>query len=329
MLRSRIRLIIGSLLVQVWSITPASFGQATSGNIIGTVSDPSGAVIGGVQITVTNAGTGVSATVQSNESGNYEITHLLPGTYKVSFSKQGFQTIVQENVSVVVGQSSPVNVTLQVGQTQQNVTVTAAPPLMQVDRAEVATHLDSQTIENIPVLNRNFTNFELLLPGTVQNNFQHPLNENPSNDILVNTNGQEYAGDNFVIDGASNNDVVLGIIAVNPPLDSIQETKISTSNYDPEFSQAVGAVIQVHTKSGTNNLHGSLFEYLQNNVFQARDPFSEGLHAPGTPAPPDRGVPELRWNQFGGSIGGPIKKDKAFFFFDYQGSRENLGGPRC
>jgi hypothetical protein len=290
---------------------PASFGQATYGSIIGTVTDSTGAVVDSAQIKALNTGTTVSSTTETNQSGNYQLTQLLPGTYKVTFSKQGFQSFVQENVTVAVGQSSPLNVPLQVGAMQQNVTVTAAPPLLETDRAEVATPLSSQEIQNLPILNRNFTNLELLIPGNVMNNFQHPLNENPSNDILVNTNGQEYAGNNFMIDGASNNDAVLGIIAVNPPMDSVQETRISTSNYNPEFSQAVGSVLQVQTKSGSNQLHGSLFEFLQNDIFQARDPFTEGLFQPGTTPPPHRSLPELRWNQFGGSIGGPIKKDKA------------------
>jgi hypothetical protein len=306
--------------------TSAAFGQATSGNIIGTVTDPEGAVTPGVRITIRKVGTGVSVAVQTNDSGNYIATHLLPGTYTVTFSKQGFQTFVQKQVTVAVGTSTPVDAKLQLGTVSQQVTVGAAPPLLETDRAEVTSRLSSEMIENIPVLNRNFTNFELLLPGNVKNNLQHPLNENPSNDLLVNTNGQEYDGDNFMLDGTTNNDAVLGIIIVNPALDSIQETKVTTSNYDAEFSQTGGSVIQVQTKSGTNKFHGSLFEFLQNDVFQSRDPFTQRLHSPGTPELAHRGIPELRWNEFGGSFGGPIKKDKAFWFFDYQGNRENLGG---
>ncbi len=318
-----IMLLILALLI---AIAPAALGQATYGNIIGTVTDPTGAAVPGVQITIENTATGVSVTAQTNSSGNYVATHLLPGTYTVTFSKQGFQSFVQKNVSVAVGMSVNVNAQLQVGAVTQQVTVNSAPPILETDKAEVATVLGSPVIQNIPVISRNFTNFELLLPGTVRNNFQHPLNENPGNDILVNTNGQDYDANNFMINGTTNNDAVLGISILNPPLDSIQEVKVTTANYDAQFSQAGGSVIQVQTKSGSNQIHGSLFEFLQNDIFQARDPFTEGLHAPGTPAPPHRGVPELRFNQFGGSIGGPIKKDKAFWFFDYQGNRENLGG---
>ena len=304
-----------------------AFGQAaTTGNIIGTVTDPSGAAVPGVEVTATNVATGVTTTGQTTESGNYTLLRLLPGNYTVTFTKEGFQTAVQHNVTVAVGTSTTVNMGLQLGAVTQKVEVTAAPALVDTTNAEVTTRLSSNLIQSLPISGRNFTQFELLLPGTVKNNFQHPVNENPGNDILVNTNGQEYSANNFMINGMSNNDAVLGISLINPPLDSIQEVKVTTSNYDAEFSQAGGSVIQVQTKSGSNEFHGSAFEYLQNNVFQARDPFTQGLRSPGEPAPPHRGIPELRFNQFGGSIGGPIVKDKLFFFGDAQLNRENLGG---
>ena len=219
--KNRILLRLCLLVALICSTAPASLAQATYGNIIGTVTDPAGAVVPGAQVKAVNTGTNISSIVRTNPSGNYELTQLLPGTYNVTFSKEGFQNFVQENVTVAVGQSSPLSVVLQLGSVEQKVTVTAAPPLLQTDRAEVSTRLTSQVIENLPILNRNFTDIELLLPGNVKNAWQHPLNENPASDILVNTNGQMYAGDNFMIDGASNNDAVLGIIAVNPAMDSI------------------------------------------------------------------------------------------------------------
>jgi hypothetical protein len=307
-------------------ITSACFGQASTGSIIGTVTDPSGAAVPGARVVIVNNGTGVSTAVQTNQSGNYSVTHLLPGTYTVTFSKQGFRPRLQQNVTVAVGTATPVNAVLQLGPVTQTVKVSAAPPLLQTNQAQVTTQMSGQTVENIPVSTRNVTDLEALAPGTVKNSFQQPLNENPGNDILVNTNGQEYSGNNFMIDGADNNDVVLGVSVVTPPEDDIQDMKITTGNYDAEFAQAGGSVIQVQTKSGTNQIHGSLFEFLQNDVFETRDPFTEGLHAPGTPGPPNRGIPELRFNQFGGSLGGPIKKNKAFWFFDWQTNREALGG---
>ena len=315
------------LAASVFATTPRpALAQAVYGNIIGTVTDPSGGVIPGAQVNAMNNSTGVSTTAQTDQSGNYSIIQLLPGSYTLTITKEGFQSVVQENVTVAVGSSIPVNVQLQLGQVAQSVTVASAPPLVVTNDAEVTTRLSSPVIESIPIYGRNLTNFELLLPGTVINNFQHPLNENPGADILVNTNGQDYDANNFMINGMSNNDAVLGISIVNPPLDAVHEVKFTTSNYDAQFSQAGGSVIQVQTNSGSNQIHGSGFEFVQNDVFQARDPFTQGLHAPGTPSPDHRGIPELRFNQFGGSLGGPIKKDKAFWFVDYQGNREDLGG---
>lgn len=301
------------------------FGQATSGGIFGTVTDPTGAAVAGAKITITDISKGVTVATTSNESGNYAQTHLTVGTYKISVEAAGFKTSVQEKVPVSVDTNTRVDLTLQVGEVTQEVTVNEAPPLLKSDRADVSDTLSSREVRELPVLNRNFTALELLLPGTTKMNWQHASSENPQGGIQINTNGQLFGMNNFLIDGADNNDPVLGIILINPSIDSVQEMKLTSANYDAEFAQAGGSVIQVETKSGTNQIHGSLFEFLQNNVFKARNPFSEGLHDPGTPAPKNRGVPPLRWNQFGGSAGGPIKKNKLFYFGDYQGTRRRTG----
>ncbi|MBV9266803.1 MAG: TonB-dependent receptor, partial [Acidobacteriaceae bacterium] len=301
-----------------------SFAQAVSGNIIGTVTDPSGATVAAAQITALNEGTGVSTDATANESGNYTIPNLSPGTYTITITRPGFQKFVQQNVRVDVSQSIRVDAALQVGQASQEVTVSSAPPGIETDRATVQTELSGAQISSLPIPNRNFTNLALLTPGSVVNTFQHAPSENPQQSTLVNTGGQEFAGTNYQLDGMNNNDTVLGITMVNPAVDSVGAFTAQSNNYDAEY-QATGNVIQVETKSGTNELHGSGFEFLQNNIFQARDPFTQGLHAPGTPAPPNRGIPELRWNQFGGSIGGPIKKNRLFFFGDYQGTYRRIG----
>ena len=153
------------------------------------------------------------------------------------------------------------------------------------------------------------------MPGAQKMSWQHATSENPQQGIQINTNGQRFGSNNFMIDGADNNDPVLGIIVVNPAIDSVSEFKYTTGNYDAEYAQAGGAVLQIETKTGTNEFHGSLFEFLQNNITNARNPFSE-----------PNGPPPLRWNQFGGSFGGPIKKNKLFVFGDYQGTRRRTGG---
>lgn len=301
-----------------------SFGQAVSGNIIGTVTDPSGAAVSGAQITIGNVGTGISTQTTTNESGNYTAPNLPAGNYTITITAPGFQKFVQQNVPVNVSQSIRVDASLQVGQATEEITVTTAPPGIETDRAVVQTQLSAAQVSSLPIPNRNFTNLALLTPGSVLNTFQHAASENPQQSTLVNTGGQEFAGTNYQLDGMNNNDTVLGITMVNPAVDSVGSFTAQSNNYDAEY-QATGNVIQVETKSGTNDFHGSAFEFLQNNIFEARDPFTQGLHAPGTPAPPDRGIPALRWNQFGGSVGGPIKKDKIFFFGDYQGTQRRVG----
>jgi len=305
-------------------LASSSFGQAVSGNIIGTVTDPSGAAVGGAGINIINTGTSVSVQTTTNESGNYTAANLPTGSYTITVTQPGFQKFVQQNVRVDVSQSIRVDASLQVGQATQEVTVTAAPPGIETDRAVVQTQISSEQISTLPISNRNFTNLALLTPGAVVNTYQHAPSENPQQSTLVNTNGQEFAGTNYQLDGMNNNDTVLGITMVNPAVDSVGAFTAQSNNYDAEY-QATGNVIQVETKSGTNQFHGSAFEFLQNNIFQARDPFTQGLHAPGTPEPHDRGIPPLRWNQFGGSVGGPVKKDKVFFFGDYQGTQRRIG----
>ena len=291
------------------------YGQATSGNIIGTVTDPAGAVIANVKITITSQDRGAVYNTTTNDSGNYSQLHVLPGPYTIAFQAAGFDRSVQRDVTVNLDQSTRVDTQLVVGQVTQEVDVTGTAPALVTDRAEVSAGLASAEVNDLPTLNRNFTAFELLMPGAQKMSWQHATSENPQQGIQINVNGQRFGSQNFMIDGADNNDPVLGIIVVNPTIDSVAEFKYTTGNYDAEYAQAGGAVVQTETKSGTNNFHGSLFEFLRNDVMDARNSFSE-----------PNGPPPLRWNQFGGSFGGPIKKNKLFFFGDYQGSRQRTGG---
>lgn len=303
-------------LTSVLFLVPRAQGQAAYGTIIGTVTDPSEAAVPGAKVTATDKNKGTSSSTTTNASGYYTITNLTPGNYQLTVEVKGFKTFIQDNLPVIVGTSTALNITLQVGAVGETVTVDATPPLLETDRAAVGTDMTSGQVSSLPVLNRNFTELELLLPGTAKMPWQHGQTENPQGGIQINTNGQLFSGTNFMIDGMDNTDPVLGIIMINPPIDSIQEFKATTGNFDTEFSQAGGSVIQAAVKSGTNEFHGSLFEFLQNNDLEAHDPFV-------TVSPR---VPPLHWNQFGGSIGGPFKKDKLFGFFDYQGTRQRNGG---
>ncbi|MEJ7607253.1 MAG: carboxypeptidase regulatory-like domain-containing protein [Bryobacteraceae bacterium] len=296
------------------AVSPLAFGQATFGSLIGTVADPAGAVVTGAKVTVHSEERGVTYNAATNDSGNYFVTQLSVGSYRVEFEAPGFQRVVQTEVRVALGTSTRVDAQLSVGQVNEQVNVTGSAPPLVTDRAEVSTALTTKEVRDLPTLNRNITSLQLLIPGSQRVLGQHASSENPQGGIQINNNGQTFGSTNFMIDGTDNNDPVLGIVIVNPSIDSVKEVKYTGGNFDAEFAQAGGAVIQVETKSGTNELHGSLFHFLQNNIMNARNPFSE-----------PNGPPPLRWNQFGGSLGGPVLKNKLFVFGDYQGTRRRTG----
>ncbi|HXJ43623.1 MAG TPA: carboxypeptidase regulatory-like domain-containing protein, partial [Bryobacteraceae bacterium] len=290
------------------------YGQAASGSLFGTVTDPTGSAVSNAKVTITSTERGNVYTTTTNDSGNYQQTQLLPGHFSLDIQATGFQHYVQKDIAVSLGQSQRADVSLTVGDVNTEVTVSGDIPAIVTDRAEVTVALENKQITGLPTVNRNFTYLQLAMPGSQLAPGQHAASENPQQGLQINTNGQRFGANSFMIDGADNNDKVLGIIVVNPSIDAVSEARFTTGNYDAEFSQAGGALIQVEIKSGTNQYHGSLFEYLQNNVLNARNPFSQ-----------PNGAPPLRWNQFGGSLGAPIKKDKLFVFGDYQGTRRRTG----
>jgi len=302
-----------ALLLLALSLRPV-YGQATSGSIIGTITDASGAVVAGATVTIRSVERGTETKTQTNDSGNFTQTYLTAGVYVLTVEASGFVRLVQNGVVVSTDQATRVDAQLKVGAVTQEMTVTSTAPLLASDRAEVSTSLDRTQVQNLPILDRNLTRLQLLLPGAQFHTFQHASSENPQAGLQINNNGLDFGTSNFLIDGTDNNNAVLGIINVNPTQDSVQEFKHATGNFDAEFAQAGGAVIQVTTRSGTNKFHGSLFEYLQNNIFNARNSFSE-----------PKGPPPLRVNQFGGALGGPIRQNKFFFFGDYQGTRRRIG----
>lgn len=290
--------------------------QAVYGSINGTIFDNTGAVIPGAKVTATNQGQGVSFNATTNASGYYEFTHLIPGTYSVKVEAQGFQTFLQKDIGVQADVANQVNATMTVGAVSQEVTVTGAMPLLKTSKTDVASTFTTRQVEDLPIFNRNFTSFQLLTPGAQRlNGWNHAASENPQGSQQIMVNGQHFAGTAFELDGTDNQDPILGVIIINPNLDAVSETKVTTQNYSAEFGKAVGAVVTAQTKSGSNQWHGSLFDFERSNSDSARNPFTQLT-----------GVPSGNWNQFGGSAGGPIKKDKIFIFGDYQGTRDHGGG---
>ncbi len=306
-----------ALAAAVLFFTGQLAAQAVYGTIAGRVTDESGAVLPGVEVVISNVAKGTSWTVVTDDSGNYRRERLVPGPgYEVSASLAGFKSFRQQNVTVSVDTVVDVNVVLQVGEITEQVTVTGAPPLLKTEKTDVAVTFEEKQIEELPIFERNFTRFLLLTPGTQELGWQHASSENPQGSRQIMVNGQHFSGTGFELDGTSNRDPILGIIVINPTLEGVTEAKVTAQNYDAEFGQATSGVVTAQTKSGTNEIHGSAFLFRRNDEQQARDPFAQ---ASGV-------IPDTLWNQFGGSVGGPIVKDKAFFFFDYQGTRRKNGG---
>ncbi len=299
--------------------------QQVFGSIIGTVTDPSGSAVNNAKVTITDVTKGTSFDVTTNDAGQYTKGQLIPDVYKVAIEAPGFQKVVSNELTVQVDQATQFNAALTVGNVSQEVEVTAAAPLLQTDRADVAQTFSSEQLSELPTIGHNLQSMELLNPGTARLGWQHASDEDPQGSVQMVVNGQLFDSTGYYLDGTINQDPILGIIVVNPTFDSVNEVKQANQDYDAEFGYTSAGVLTYSTKSGTNSFHGDAFEYLLINTpgFQdfGRNPFSENtLLSPGAY------TPTTRVNQFGGSIGGKIIKDKLFFFGDAQLTRKSVGG---
>ncbi|MFZ0938441.1 MAG: TonB-dependent receptor [Candidatus Sulfotelmatobacter sp.] len=309
-----------SLLSTLWA--PKAFGQAVFGSIAGTVTDPSGATVPNAKVTVIDQAKGTTDQSTTNESGNYNVTHLIPDSYTVRIEAPGFKVIEFKDIVVSADTAQRIDGQFQVGSTSEEVQVTAEAEQLKTDRADVSIEFNEKYVEDLPIMNRNFTSFELLSPGTQKMvGWSHAATENPQGSQQIFVNGQHFSGTAFELDGTDNQDPILGIIVVNPNLDAIQETKIDLQNYDAEFGKALGGVVTVQTKSGSNDFHGEGFWFRRTDATAARDPFTQYAPNPIT----GKFIPSDRWQQFGATLGGPIIKNKLFFFGDYQATRETNG----
>jgi len=309
------------MLYSLWS--PSATAQAVYGSILGTVTDPTGAAVNGAKVTVTSQTKNISTDTTTNESGNYSVTHLIPDVYAIRVEGTGFKALQFKDIQVSADSSARVDGQFQVGGTSETVEVTAEAPQLKTDRADVAMEFNTRQVEDMPILNRNFTTLQLMAPGSQKMGWSHAATENPQGSQQIVTQGQHFSGTAFELDGTDNQDPILGIIVVNPNLDAVTEAKVSLQNYDAEFGKAVGSVVTAQTKSGSNEFHGSGFYFRRSDAQQARDPFAQ---SPNQADPiTHRLLPRARWQQFGGTIGGPVIKNKLFFFGDYQGTRQNYG----
>jgi outer membrane receptor protein involved in Fe transport len=298
----------------------AAFGQAVYGNIVGTVTDPQGAAIANAKVVITDTARQTSVTTATNADGNFTQRGLIAGAYQLRVEAGGFKAAVS-NVIVSVDQETRTDLKLEVGDVSQVVEISAEAPLLKTERADVAVTFNEKTVTNLPLINRRFTQFELLTPGVQATTSQTASSEDPQGSFRKVVNGQSFAGTTQLLDGTDNRDALLSLIVINPTLESLSEAKITTSAYDPEFGATAG-VVSVQTKSGTNDFHAVGFDYLRNGVLNARNPFTQFNPIRGT----TRYIPVTQYNQYGGAASGRIIKDKLFWFADYQGTRRNSGG---
>ena len=295
---------------------PRLVGQVNTGDVLGTVTDVSGAVIPDAKVTIKNRATGVSRTLQTGKTGDYSFSLLQVGTYEVTIEAKNFRTFVTKELNLSSGDRIRVDGRPEIGIATETASISAdATPVLQTDSSTIGMLIGSQELRDLPLNGRDLTNLVQLTAGVTEGASNAPGGGGHSNDRRLTSafsaNGQNDFLNNNMIDGMDNNERYFGTIVVRPSIDAVQEVNVSTNLYPAEVSRTVGGVADVITKSGTNTFHGSLFEYLRNDALDARNYFASTGHKP-----------ELRQNQFGGSIGGPIRKDKTFFFGDYEGFRQ-------
>jgi len=298
-------------------LTVPATAQSVYGSIFGTVTDKTGAAVAGATVAVTDEAKGTVVSVTSNASGDYTVSHLSPDTYDLKVTFKGFKSFETKGIAIAADNAPRIDPTLEVGGSETTVEVSAdSQPQLKTDRADVATTFDSEQVNDLPIEGQNFANLQLLLPGAQLEGWSHAADENPQASRQIQIDGQAFGGVAYELDGTDNQDPILGIIVVNPQLDAITDAKITTQNFDAELGKAVAAVQTVQTKSGSNNFHGSAYDFRTGNANLARDPYSQV--GPGS-------VPPGLKNKFGLTVGGPLSKDKKFFFFGYEGQRQKSG----
>jgi hypothetical protein len=295
--------------------------QAVTGSIVGTLTDSTGAAVPGATIVVTDIGKGTSQTTQSNASGNYSVYRLIPDAYSVKAAAKGFTDAAAQSVGVSAGSATQLNLIFQVAGSTQSVTVNAGAPALQTDSADVASVISEKQLQDLPNQNRNFTTFALLTPGVQRGSYETAPTENPQGTQSLEVNGSNYGSLGYYLDGTDNREPIDGIIVINPTLDSLSESRVDTENFPAEFGGAIGGYVSAQTRSGSNSIHGDAFIYRRSSALEARDPFTQFKPDAVT----GKLIPDSLYSQFGGAISGPIFKDKAFFFGDYQGTRQKIG----
>ena len=316
---TKLNKLVRPLLLSCLFTAAAAHAQLTTSDILGTVTDATGAVVPNATVSLRNLGTNETRTGQTNSSGSYTFSLLQPGHYSVRVESPGFKASTTADLSIEAGDRARADAHLETGAASETVEVQAQTPLLQADNATVSSTVTARAVQDLPLNGRNFVQLVQLVPGA---------NEGPGNGLSsggrpddrrsnaagISVNGQDDTLNNWVVDGLDDNERIIGSIGAKPNVEGIQEITVQTNSYAPEAGRTAGGVINIVTRSGTNTFHGSVYEFFRNDIFDGRSV----LQTTGR-------KPELRQNQFGGSFGGPIFKDKTFFFFDYEGLRQVSG----
>ncbi len=306
--------------IALLSLASVAMAQTTTGAITGTVTDTSGGIIPNVKITALNTATNIANTTRSNDAGVYNFPFLPIGDYSITAELQGFKKAVLGPFRLEVNQIARVDPRLEVGALTESVEVQGIAPVLQTESTQTGEVLSSTKLTEIPLNGRNFANLSLLVPGTVSTNPQAMSTsgrfQNQGSRPYVNGNREQT--NNFLLDGIDVNDSMDNRIGYQPNVDALDEVKVLTGNAPAEFGNAAGAIVNAQIKSGTNAFHGNVFEFLRNDKLDANDFFSNRSNAAKR---------AFRRNIFGGTLGGPIRRNKAFFFMDYEGTRQKDSGP--
>src|SRR2546428_10325563 len=312
-------LLIVALLL-VLSVCVAA--QVTTADVVGRVTDSSGAVLPGVTIVIENLGTGATRSSVSSDTGDFVFNLLPSGRYSVRFELPGFKTFTVASLVLAAGDRARIDAQMMVGALNESVNVEEQAPLLQTDSAALGPAITGKLVQDLPLTGRNYVQLTQLVTGVSSGPGNGLATGSRPDDRRLNSsysvNGQDPVTNNNLIDGMDNNERFIGTIGVRPSIDAIEEVKVQTNLYSAEISRTSGGVINILTKSGTNDFHGSLFEFLRNDRLDANGNYNL---TGGTQLPKQK----FRQNQYGGSLGGPIAKKRTFFFCDYEGLKIRQG----
>jgi hypothetical protein len=323
MLSKRVKIAVGlfgALFFGIMTVSVVS-AQLTTADVLGTITDSTGAVVPGAKVTIRNLSTGVTASTKSNGTGDYIFNLLPPGHYSVVIEAQSFKKVEYPDLALAAGDRVRENGAMQTGTVEETVEVSTAPPLLQTDSSSVTSVVTEQAVQDLPLNGRNFVNLVQIQPGVTAGQPGAIGSGNRPDDrreaSVVSANGQSDLFNNEMSEGMDNNEREQGFLGVRPSIDAIAEVKVDTNAFNAEIGRSAGAVVNIITKSGANAVHGTAYEFFRNDIFDARDYFT--TVASGV------AKPEYRQNQFGGSVGGPIVRNRTFFFADAEDNRNIQG----